>query len=382
MQISFSNLSDIFLQQAFFLQASPGSRSRQNTFSLNFSLSCFPILCSFCINFIDASSRLPPPTSPSVFVAWMGGVELPEREKNIFYFSGPGSSHAWSNDFPESFSIWHMNQDTFFLLKLIWDGLVTHNERYEYNLHAKIKNAKIFKSIPEHVSFIEFFLLLSRAESRCDKYPRRRWGQALLLVIAGGQENGGCLLEPHPRSSQTKAQIGSLNVPGRLHERFLGVSSQQPWELDTMHTTTCTWEISFRSWSNSQGCTDLVNEGVGNGTQQSDSRAHIYLPFLFLFDHSMWHGILVSGQGWNQLPPGLGVGVLTTGLPYVPFSILHLTEVMCEHLPSCLSWQAFFPVSFCNDLYSGWQSKSGIEHIRSLPVEPMSQYGGYLEINT
>ena len=96
----------------------------------------------------------------------------------------------------------------------------------------------------------------------------------------------------------------------------------------------------------------------------------IYISLFFSFltiPCGMWDLGSLARDGTNS-PQGWECRVLTTGLPMSPFSILHLTEVMCEHLPSCSSWQAFFPVSFCNELYSGWQRQSGIEHIRSLPV--------------
>ena len=172
----------------------------------------FPILCSFCINTIDASPR-PLPTPPSDFVAWVGGVEQWRDRKRIYSISqalDPSmpeattfpesfpSSGTWTKIFPFCWNSFEMG-----LLPTMKDMSIIYMQKF---IIAK----KNFKSIPEHVSFIEVlsWKLLSQAESRCDKYPRRRWGQALLLVIAREQENGGCLLEPHPRSSQTKTQTG------------------------------------------------------------------------------------------------------------------------------------------------------------------------------
>lgn len=211
MQISFSNLSDIFLQQAFFPPGLSRFKEQAEHLFFEFFTILFPILCSFCINTIDASSR-PPPTSPSVFAAWMGGVEQWRDRKRTYSISqalDPAMPEAMT--FPESFPSSDTWTKTFsFCWHSFEMGLSLTMKDTSIIYMQKLKMQKIFKSIPEHVSFIGVlsWKLLSRAESRSDKYPRRRWGQALLLVIAGGQENGGCLLEPHPRSSQTKAQIG------------------------------------------------------------------------------------------------------------------------------------------------------------------------------
>ena len=86
---------------------------------------------------------------------------------------------------------------------------------------------------------------------------------------------------------------------------------------------------------------DLVSEGVGNGTQQSDSRAHMHHPFISSFFFltipcGLWDLSSLARDGTNS-PQDWEYGVLTNGLPMSPFFILHLTEVMCEHLPSCSS---------------------------------------------
>ena len=189
-KISFSNLNDIFLQQGFF--SSGLSRFEEYTEHLFFEFFTilFRILCSFCINGMDASLR-PPLTSASVFVAWVGGVEQWRDRKRTYSISqalDPAMPEAMP--FPESFPSPGTWTKTFpFCRNSFETGLSLTMKDTSIIYMQKFKNAKKFSSPFQNMCLLLEFSpeSLSQAESKCDKYPRRRWGQALLPVIAGGQ---------------------------------------------------------------------------------------------------------------------------------------------------------------------------------------------------